>query len=146
MLLNSVEVPFRKIAGIPFAGDKLTFNELTANIILDEDMTSYAEMYNWIRRLLDTNPVSPLNRASDTAPTYADITLHMLSSANNVTKQIRYLDCVPTSLGDIQLVTTAAGNEFVTFAASFRFTYFELLNINKTTGAITESFTVSTTL
>ena len=146
MLLNSVEVPFRKIAGIPFAGDKLTFNEVTANIILDEDMTSYAEMYNWIRRLLDTNPVSPLNRASDTAPTYADITLHMLSSANNVTKQIRYLDCVPTSLGDIQLVTTAAGNEFVTFAASFRFTYFELLNINKTTGAITESFTVSTTL
>ena len=146
MLLNSVEVPFRKIAGIPFAGDKLTFNELTANIILDEDMTSYSEMYSWIRRLLDTNSVSALNRTSTTAATYADITLHMLSSANNTTKQIRYLDCVPTALGDIQLESTGSGGEFVTFAASFRFSYFELMDINKTTGAITESFTVSTTL
>jgi len=146
MLLNSVEVPFRKIAGIPFAGDKITFNELTANIILDEDMSSYEEMYKWIRRLLDTPPTSALNRSANNPPTYADITLHMLSSANNVTKQIRYLDCIPTSLGDIQLESTASGSEFISFAASFRFSYFELMNINKTTGAITESFTVSTTL
>jgi len=146
MLLNSVEVPFRKIAGIPFAGDKITFNELTANIILDEDMSSYEEMYKWIRRLLDTPATSALNRSANNPPTYADITLHMLSSANNVTKQIRYLDCVPTSLGDIQLESTGSGSEFISFAASFRFSYFELMNINKTTGEITESFTVSTTL
>ena len=51
MLMNSVEVPFRRVAGVPFPGDTLTFNELSTNIILDEDLTSYNEMFSWIRRL-----------------------------------------------------------------------------------------------
>ena len=51
MIINSVEVPFRKIAGVPFIGNSLTFNELNATIILDEDMTAYNEMYSWIEIL-----------------------------------------------------------------------------------------------
>jgi hypothetical protein len=146
MLLSAVEVPFRKVAGVPFAGDTLTFNELSANIILDEDMQGYKEMYNWLRRILDTNQESPLNRSTTVAPTYADITLHILSSHNNSTMQIRYLECVPTTLGDIQFESTSAGTDFITFSASFRFNYFELLEVDSTTGAISNSFSVTTTL
>jgi hypothetical protein len=127
MIMNSVEVPFRKITGIPFPGDKLTFNELTTNIILDEDMTAYNEMYSWIRRLLDQDMRSPINRTATTPPHFADITLHILNSANTTSKKIRYIDCVPTALGDIQLESTATGTEFVTFPTSFRFSYFELV-------------------
>lgn len=143
MLISSVEVPFRKITGIPFAGDKLTFNELSANIILDEDMQGYEEMYNWIRRIIDTNPTDQFARSSTAIPHYADITLHILSSHNNTTKQVKYLECVPTALGDIQFESTSTGDTFITFAASFRFTYFELQSIDSTTGAISNSFTVS---
>ncbi len=83
-------------------------------------------MFNWVRRLLETNMGQ--SRVSMTAPpTYADITLSILSSHNNQTKQIRYLDAVPTSLGDINFESTASGSEFITFNASFRFTYFELV-------------------
>lgn len=144
MLMSAVEMPYQKIQGIPFPGDKLTFNELSANIILDEDMQGYEEMYNWIRRLLDTPQRSSLNRTSTQAPTYADITLHILSSHNNTTKQIQYRDCVPTSLGDIQFESTSTGDTFITFNASFRFSYFELRSIDST-GAITDSFTVTRT-
>mgnify|MGYP003316981522 FL=1 len=35
MIMNSVEVPYKKITGVPFIGDKLTFNPLQANNILD---------------------------------------------------------------------------------------------------------------
>ena len=145
MLLTAVEVPYKKIQGIPFAGDTLTFNELSANIILDEDMQGYTEMYNWIRRLLDTNQTNPLDRNSSTPPHYADITLHILSSHNNTTKQIQYIDCVPTSLGDISFESTSSGDTFITFNASFRFMYFELKSIDNTTGQITNSFTVTRT-
>jgi len=144
MLMSSVEVPFRKLAGVPMPGDTLTFNELSANIILDEDMEGYTEMYSWIRRLLDTNQRSALNRTATDAPTFADITLHILSSHNNTTKQIQYHDCVPTALGDIQFESTSTGDTFITFAASFRFTYFELRSISST-GAITDSFTITRT-
>ncbi len=146
MLMSAAEVPFRKIQAIPFPGDKLTFNELSANIIVDEEMQGYAEMYNWMRRLLDTDMQAPTLRSRTNPPHFADITLHILNSTNNLSKQIRYLDCIPTSLGDIQFESTSSGDTYITFGASFRFSYFELKNVNTTTGSITDSFTVTTTL
>lgn len=145
MLMTAVEVPYQKIQGVPFAGDTLTFNELSANIILDEDMQGYTEMYSWIRRILDTPTRTPIQRTASIIPTYADITLHILSSHNNTTKQIQYRECVPTSLGDIQFESTSTGDTFITFNASFRFSYFELKTIDSTTGAITDSFTITRT-
>jgi len=132
MIMSAAELPYQKVAGVPFPGDKLTFNELSANIILDENLEGYSEMYNWIRRLLDTNMAGPVSRAQrrgntlQAEPTYSDITLSILSSHNNLTKQVRYIDCIPTSLGDIVFESTAAGTEFIVFNASFRFNYFEL--------------------
>ena len=139
MIMNSVEMPYQKISGVPFPGDKLTFNELSANIILDEDMQGYSEMFQWIRRILDTPQVNALQRTNTAPATYADITLHILSSHNNTTKQIQYRDCIPTALGDIQFESTSTGATFITFAASFRFSYFELKTIN-TDGSISNDF------
>jgi len=145
MLMSAVEVPFRKVAGVPMPGDTLTFNELSANIILDEDMQGYTEMYNWIRRIIDTNMKTKGRDFTSTETPFADITLNILSSHNNTTKQIQYKDCVPTALGDIQFESTSTGDTFITFGASFRFTYFEMKSIDSS-GAITNSFSVTTTL
>lgn len=127
MTLNPSEVPFRKLAGVPIVGGTLTFNELSATVILDEDMTAYDEMYQWIRRVVDNVPLPALSRDTGKPPTYSDITLSILSSHNNQTKQIKFLECVPTALGDINFEATATGTEFITFAVSFRFTYFEFV-------------------
>lgn len=133
MIMNSVEVPYKKITGIPFIGDKLTFNELQANIILDEDLKSYDEMYSWMRRNLDIDHVAPLKRTAVQPPTMADITLSILSSHNNTTKTVRYIDCIPTALTDIQFESTTGGESFIVFGASFRFSYFELSGASYTT-------------
>lgn len=133
MLMSAVEMPFRKVAGVPFPGDKLTFNELSCNIILDENMQGYDEMFQWIRRLLDTdidyrvNSTQRTGNSMQNPPTYADITLSILSSHNNTTKKVRYIDAVPVALGDINFESTASGTEFITYNASFRFNYFELV-------------------
>ena len=60
MIMNAPEIPFRNITGIPLAGSKLTFNELSANILLDEDMKAYDEMFAWMRRILSAPEVNPL--------------------------------------------------------------------------------------
>lgn len=124
MIMNPVELGIPRLAGLPFPGESLTFNELSTNILLDEDMKSYDEMYKWMLRLLENNMGG--NKTTE-IPTYADITLSILSSHNNQTKQVRYIDCIPTSLGDIVFESTADGQTFITFAASFRFNYFELV-------------------
>lgn len=145
LIMPAAEMPIRRMQSIPFPGESLTINELSCNILLDENMQAYEEMYNWIKRNQVTNMEGQqfLKRGT-TPPTNADITLSILSSHNNLTNQFRYIDAIPTSLGDINFESTASGTEFITFAASFRFSYFEMMSVNSSTGAITDSFTVTT--
>jgi hypothetical protein len=89
-------------------------------------MTAYNEMYSWMRRLVDAPLVSAADRTGTQVPSYADITLSVLSSNNNQVKKFKYYECVPTELGSISFETTNAGTDFITFNVSFRFTYFEL--------------------
>ena len=146
LIKDSADLTYKKIAAIPFIGDKLTYNEMLANIILDEDMKSYTEMHDWMRRILDQDMTTPVDRYKakiEKPPAQSDITLSILSSSNNPVVRIRYKDCIPTALTDIQFQSTAGGESFITFGASFRFTYFDILTKNKSTGAFTESFTVT---
>ena len=127
LIVPPAEMPVRRMQSIPFPGESLTINELSCDILLDENMESYTEMYNWILRNQKTNLESPSKMLNNgKPPTYADITLSILSSHNNTTKQVRYVDAMPTSLGDIQFLSTASGSEFIVFNASFRFSYFEI--------------------
>ena len=107
MIMNAPEIPFRNITGIPLAGSKLTFNELSANILLDEDMKAYDEMFAWMRRILSTEDVKPLDRTNTNIPTFADITLSILSSHNNQTKQVKApqnkCNCSTTILNDFRI-------------------------------------------
>ena len=123
---NPVEMPYKRVTSVPFTGDKLTFGELTAMIIVDENLNAYTEMYNWLQRTIEQEDRTPLGRTSVNPPTYADITLSILSSHNNKVRQIRYIDSMPTSLGDMTLESTSGDVTFITFPASFRFSYFEL--------------------
>ena len=50
LIIPAAEVPVRRMQSIPFPGESLTINELSCDILLDEDMKSYTEMYNWVRR------------------------------------------------------------------------------------------------
>ena len=125
------EMAYRRISSVPFAGDKFTFGELSCTVILDEEMNSYREMFNWLERLVEVNQVNPTGNKGipdydKSPPTYSDITLSILSSKNNVVREIRYIDCIPTSLGSINFEAMAGGDQFITYPISFRYTYFEI--------------------
>ena len=84
MIMNPVEVPYKQLSGIPLTGAKLTYNELSANLILDENLSSYNEMYNWMRRLLEQEEIPAIKRSHKlkVVPTYSDITVSILSKRN----------------------------------------------------------------
>ena len=111
--MNPVEVPYKRISSVPFAGDKLTFTELTCMIIVDENLNSYTEMYNWMNRLVETNETTPSNRLVAKPHTTEDITLSILSSHNNTVRTIKYLDCLPVSLGDMTLESTSGDVQYL---------------------------------
>lgn len=124
--LPPVELPVRRITSVPLAGDKMTFTEVSFTLLVDEDMKGYQEMFDWMVRITNEGQKSGLNRGQD-KPTYADITLSILSSHNNTVRKIRYLDCVPVNLGGIQFRATAGDSQYLTFQAQFRFSQFEIL-------------------
>jgi len=124
MTLSAAELPYSRLGSVAMPGDKLTFGELSANIILDENMNSYLEMYNWMRRIVENPNTNPLDTTS--IPTFADITVSVLTSHNNTNRSIKYVDCIPTLLGDVSFETTTGDIQYISFPVSFRFSYFEI--------------------
>lgn len=123
--VQPVELPIRQITSVPLAGDKITYTELELSIILDEDMTSYKEMQAWLER---TVSAPTRGRYVEDGPSvYSDITVIILSSANNKNVEIRYQDCIPTNISSIELNSTTGDTTFLTFNATFRFAKFEII-------------------
>ena len=121
--ISAAPVPFSRV-NVHFGGDKLTFGELGASIILDEDMTAYTEIFNWVKfNVENNNKVGSMTEQNSAS----DITVNVLSSNNNTLKSIRYHDCVPTDIGGVEFVSTAADVQYLTFNVSFAFSYFEIV-------------------
>jgi hypothetical protein len=123
---SPVEMPYQRVSGVPFAADKLTYGELTTMVIVDEDLNSYTEMYNWVNRMVEEKEVTATDRRTSKVPTYCDITLLILSSHNNTSRTIKYIDCIPTTVGDMALESTSGDVQYIVFPCSFRFSHFEL--------------------
>jgi hypothetical protein len=111
-------------------GDKMEYGELSMEVLLDEDFSSYMEVYNWMLRHVQTEQISKRGGLgtgpSSDQPTYADISLVALTSHNNSNKTFKYIDCLPVAVGDIRFEAQNQSVEYVTFPVSFRFSYFEI--------------------
>jgi hypothetical protein len=71
-------------------------------------------MFNWMHRLV-SNP-------EDTS----DATLSILSSHNNVTKEIIFKDCFPTNLSSVEFSTQQTEIEYLQADATLKYTTFEI--------------------
>jgi hypothetical protein len=125
--IAAAEMPFRR-TNIHMAGDKLTYGQLSANIILDENMSAYTEMYDWVKRLVEEeNSTKYDNRYTNAQTTAIDISVIVLSSSNNQVRKIKYIDCIPIDIGSINFQSTTEDIQYLTFPVTFAFTYFEIV-------------------
>ncbi len=130
--VTSAPMAYKRIATVGLPGDTLTIDELGFEIIVDENMNSYIEMYNWAksqtedrRGILGDNPLyRDISSPTDTHE--ADISVLLLTNSNKVVKTIKYIDCVPTSLSALNFAATVGEPSQVTFQASFRNEYFTI--------------------
>jgi hypothetical protein len=98
------------------AGDTLTYDAIDIQFLIDEDMKNYVEVFDWMK-----------SNANDNTSTKYDIILTILSSHNNLNKQIRFVRAIPTSLGGAEFTTQATGIEYLQGTISFRYDYFEII-------------------
>jgi len=115
--LPPVSTPYRGV-NLASTGDRLQFDDLTLRINVTENMENYIETFNWMHNLAQTKNAEDFK---------ADATLLVLSSHNNVTKEIKFNGVFPTSLSAVSFDSQAEGVEYVQMDISFSYTNFEFV-------------------
>ena len=129
-----VPTPF---TNIPTIGDRLNYSEFQLSFKVDEDMTNYIELYDWLLQLhfpedfaQAKNIYQKQNNVDFLADgPYSDATLTILNSAMNPNKEVIFEDCYPIALSDLQFSTTAASVDYIECQATFRYRMFRILNM-----------------
>jgi hypothetical protein len=125
--ISPAEVPFKR-ANVFYPGDKLTFPPVNFTVLMDENMASYSELYNWFERMVELplKDKRTLNDANNIA-LIGDITVIVLTSHNNQNKQIKYYSAFPTNLSTVSLDTIAGDVTPITYTVDFRFDYWKII-------------------
>jgi|TARA_B100000953_G_scaffold230960_1_gene192377 hypothetical protein len=104
---------------IATVADKITFGSFEVSYLIDEDLLNYKEIFDWIKSNVESN---------HTATNHVrDLTLTIMNSANNVTKQIKFVDAYPTSLSSLPFDITTTDVEYLTAVVMFEYSYYQFL-------------------
>lgn len=101
---STTTTPFKNIYG---PGDKLEYDDLTVDVVVDENMSSYIESWNWLSSLTRPEGFDGYANIQNGDGIYSDATLFILSNSKNPNIKIKFKDLFPISVGQIDLDTTA---------------------------------------
>ena len=112
--------------------DKIEYGQLNMSFTIDEAMQSWKDLHSWFRSIASPKGTDERNRLSvlqsnrTTGPkVYSDATLTVLSALNNPLFRVRYYNCFPISLSDIEFDTKSSADDILTGSATFMFDYFD---------------------
>ena len=115
-------VTFKQV-NVAMAADKVMFAPLELSYLIDEDLLNYKEIFDWMKMGIETNHQQAIIGNNHVR----DLTLTVMNSANNVTKQINFIDAYPTSLSSLPFDITTTDVEYLTAVASFQYSYYQFI-------------------
>ena len=139
MSLSIAEQP-TYLGDIPIPGDKIDFGDLSLRFMVDEDLTNYMEIQNWIRGLgypqsikeyqdLEKKAYIQQTFGKKRQDIYSDGTLQILSN-NLVPKfQVIFDDLFPYSISTVTFDATDTDIEYFTAEVSFKYTLYTITNL-----------------
>ena len=131
----NMPTPFVKI---PIPGDHLNYSPLTVSFMVDEDMSNYFEIMNWIIDISgprETITPASANRiyqfdnsinADPLSTVRSDIKIFVLSSAKNPNIEITFFDAFPVALGELSFNTTASSVNYLETSVTFEYVKYKI--------------------
>lgn len=127
--------------GTPFSdaeipGDKLTYDTLDLQFLVDEQMLNYTSIHNWITALgfpqsydqyINFISADQKNKTNELMQNYSDGVLQILNNSNNPSKTIQFRDLFPVSLSALTFLSTSDDVQYLVGNVSFKFTYYEFM-------------------
>ena len=120
--------PFRG-TNLQVPGDKIEYDTLTIEAIMDENLNVYKETHKWLKSTVEQKykPADGVKVGDEDITTY-DISIMVLSSHNNVIDTIRYKSTFPINIGTVNFQSTADAVQYITFPITFAYTTFTITN------------------
>lgn len=121
----STEVPTRFRSFDIIAGGGVSYGDFTVSFIIDEQLTNYKSIHNWIR----ANGASEEHMPT-LDPQYSGGRLMILTSHFNVNHIIDFENLFPVSLTQLDFDATATDVDYITATVTFKFTNFTIRDQN----------------
>ena len=128
---------------IPTPGDILDFGDLNIRFLVDEDLTNFMEIQNWIRGLgypESTQQFDKLEKeGANTVPRsykqlgdqiYSDGTLQILSSNLIAKFNVKFNELWPYALTTLNFDATDTDINYFTAQVSFKYTIYEITDLS----------------
>jgi hypothetical protein len=120
---------------LPFAGDMVNYEDLQIQFLVDENMSNYTAIYNWMIGLgfpTDNQQYQDFINNQDTGYSrtsreYSDATLSILGSNLQPVKNIRFIDILPINLSSVNFQSTNTDVIYIIGNATFRISRYEFL-------------------
>lgn len=118
---------------LPYPGDKLRYEPLSLRFRVDEDLTNYLEIHQWLESLGYPEDIrnqsayrTAVNTSYANSNVYSDGTLLVMSSHQNPNIQITFQDLFPISLSELTFDASLADIEYLEATATFRYRQFKI--------------------
>lgn len=129
--------PFKEI---PIPGDKLEYEDLRLEFLVDENMENYTAIYNWLLGLGYPENIDQLGNlvnsqkyaGPEIVNLYSDATLEVLNSNYNPILKIKFKDLFPTSLNTLDFDATQRDYTYFTGVVNFKYTIYQIQSLSGT--------------
>lgn len=128
------------LKNIDLPGDKIEFNDFALRFLVDEDLSNYMEIQNWIRgmgfpesleeiyKFQNSNPnMDPNDKSIDLL---SDGTLNVLTSTQNTNFKVKFEGLFPVSISDLTFDATDTDIDYLTAEVTFKYTIYKIVDLN----------------
>lgn len=112
-----------------FPGTFTEFDDLTIEILVDENLEAYEEIYRWMvkQRFAENQvPKSDLDK-----PYVSDGVLTTMTNASNPNRVFKFKSLFPIAMSALSFDTSVASPEPVKCTVTFKYSYFELIPVGQ---------------
>lgn len=111
-------------------GEKLIYETLDLTFLVDEDLRTWLEIYDWMVGLTFPENFDQYRRMikekADFGGKTSDATLTVLSNKNQPNIRANFKGCFPTSVGQLNFDVTSDANQVMTSSVTIRYDYFTI--------------------
>jgi hypothetical protein len=116
--LGSIDIPYASMK-TKRSGDSIEFEDLTLTVLLDEDLSTFKEIYDYL--MLTHNTFS---NELEVQQQVFDATLFITTNKNNIQHKIHFYSCWFQSISPVQFMTTSTDENNLTFTVGIRYDYY----------------------